>query len=159
MLSVREVEKKDGTAIISIIKRTENLTEAERLCAVELLKAYLSGKGECDYRFIAAAEDNGTPLGYACYGADGIASGVYDVYWIIVDLGHRGRGIGKFLMRHVEAVVSLAGARKMVVETSSLPDYEAARGFYEGAGFSREATLKDFFKPGDDKLIYVKNLS
>src|SRR3990172_3231858 len=109
-LSVREVEKKEENAIISIIKRTENLTEAERLCAVELLKAYLSGKDECDYRF-ACATDNGTPLGYACYGADGIASGVYDVYWIIVDLGHRGRGIGKFLMRHVEAIVSLAGAR------------------------------------------------
>ncbi|MEK7880596.1 MAG: GNAT family N-acetyltransferase [Deltaproteobacteria bacterium] len=156
-LSVREVEKKDKTVIISIIKRTENLTQGEILCAIEILEAYLSGKDKCDYRFICAT-DKGAPLGYACYGADGIAIGVYDVYWVIVDPKQRGRGIGKLLMRHIEALLHKAGARKMVVETSSLLTYEAARGFYEGSGFTKEAVLKDFFKPGDDKLIYVKNL-
>ncbi|MFZ3072959.1 MAG: GNAT family N-acetyltransferase [Thermodesulfobacteriota bacterium] len=156
-LSVREVEKKDETAIISIIKRTENLTQAEILCAIELLRAYLSGRDGCDYRFICAS-DGDLPLGYACYGPDGIALGVYDVYWIIVDSEQRGRGIGRLLMRHIETLLNKAGARKMVVETSSLPAYEAARGFYEGSGFTKEAALKDFFKLGDDKLIYVKNL-
>ena len=157
-LSVREVEKKDKTAIISIIKRTENLTQAEVSCAIELLEAYLSGRDKGDYRSVCAA-DKGAPLGYACYGADGIATGVYDVYWVIVDPKQRGKGMGKLLMRHIEALLHKAGARKMIVETSSLSTYEAARGFYEGAGFAKEAVLKDFFKPGDDKLIYVKNLS
>ena len=157
MLFRSEVEKKDETAIISMIKSTENLTQGEVSCAMEILDVYLSDKAECDYRFICAT-DNGVPLGYACYGADGIAIGVYDVYWVIVDPRQRGKGIGKLLMRHIEALLRKAGARKMVVETSSLLTYEAARGFYEGSGFFKEAVLKDFFKPGDDKLIYVKNL-
>jgi hypothetical protein len=32
--------------------------------------------------------------------------------------------------------------------------YVSTRRFYERTGFTAEAVLKDFYRPGDDKVIY-----
>lgn len=49
-------------------------------------------------------------------------------------------------------------ARLLLVETSGLPDFSAARAFYEKHGFTREARIGDFYQEGDDKLVYVKKV-
>jgi ribosomal protein S18 acetylase RimI-like enzyme len=49
-------------------------------------------------------------------------------------------------------------ARLLLVETSGLPAFAAARAFYAKAGFSHEATIKNFFAAGDDKLVFTKQM-
>jgi RimJ/RimL family protein N-acetyltransferase len=34
--------------------------------------------------------------------------------------------------------------------------YNRTRRFYERCGYREEATLREFYSPGDDKVIYVK---
>lgn len=50
------------------------------------------------------------------------------------------------------------GARVLVAETSGLKTYEAARGFYLRNGFIEEARIREFYKPGDDLVVYVKRI-
>ena len=52
-----------------------------------------------------------------------------------------------------------AGGRRLYAETSGRAQYRPTRRFYRRAGFRREARLRDFYAPGDDKLIFVKELS
>ena len=174
----RKVREKDRARLVEIIEATENLTAEERCCAVELLEEYL---GEClaapdpdhdsnndsgnddndgEYLFIAAvADDDGDRIeGYVCYGEAALAEGVFDIYWILVDRGSRSRGVGSGLIAAVEAALGRTGARKIVAETSGTVAYAAARSFYEKVGFREEGRLKDFFKPGDDKVFYVKDI-
>ncbi|MEE9614328.1 MAG: GNAT family N-acetyltransferase [Thermodesulfobacteriota bacterium] len=161
MIPIREVELRDRAAIVDIIRRTDNLTEEERDCAVELLDIYLKDPSEDDYLFLAAVEEGlvgELPVGYVCYGAASLSDGAYDLYWILVDPAHRGKGVGGGLLTRTEEMVSAEGGRMLMAETSSLPAYEEARGFYLKNGFREEARIKGFFKPGDDKLIYVKDL-
>ena len=57
-----------------------------------------------------------------------------------------------------ERRIRASGGRRVYAETSGRPQYEPTRVFYERLGFFREAHLKDFYAPGNDKVFYVKAL-
>ena len=48
--------------------------------------------------------------------------------------------------------------RLVVVETSSREDYAATRAFYERRGYGRVAAIPAYYAPGDDLVIYLKDL-
>lgn len=158
MTEVRKTVREDRAALVGIIERTENLTAEERECAVELLDIYLNDSGQKDYYFITATMD-GVPAGYACYGPRPLATGVHDLYWIIVDESRRGEGLGRKLVDETERRLLKGGARMLIAETSGLPSYGGTRDFYKRCGFSEEARIKDFYKPGDDIIFYVKRFT
>jgi ribosomal protein S18 acetylase RimI-like enzyme len=137
---MRKAITRDRAPLVSIIEGSENLTREEKDCALELLDIYFN------------------PLGYVCYGKAALASGVYEIYWILVGAGHQRKGIGQRLIRHIESVVKDEGARMLVVETSGQPSYEGVRSFYRSCGYTEEARIRGFFRPGDDKVIYAKDL-
>ena len=47
----------------------------------------------------------------------------------------------------------------MLIETSSQESDSATVRFYERAGYALGARIPDYYRVGDDKLIYVKVLS
>jgi hypothetical protein len=59
----------------------------------------------------------------------------------------------------VEAEVQAQGGRLLMIETSDTPAYAAARRLYESSGYRREATIHDFYAPGDSLLIFAKHLT
>jgi ribosomal protein S18 acetylase RimI-like enzyme len=97
--------------------------------------------------------------GYACFGPHPLTQGTYDLYWIVVDPVAQGHGIGHALLARVEAEVQARGGRMLLVETSSTPAYASARWFYESSGYRCEATVHDFYAPGDSLLIFSKDLA
>jgi len=50
------------------------------------------------------------------------------------------------------------GGRLMLIETSSQESYGATVAFYERTGYDLVARIPGFYRPGDDKLIYAKEL-
>ena len=50
------------------------------------------------------------------------------------------------------------GARRIYVDTSSTPLYEPARSFYEKHGYHVACLLKDFYREGDHKMIFMKEV-
>ena len=70
----------------------------------------------------------------------------------------QGRGVGRALLAQVEVEVQERGGRLLLIETSDGSAYGAARRLYETCGYSREATIHDFYAPGDSLLIYAKRL-
>ncbi|MBL8851541.1 MAG: hypothetical protein JNG89_17790, partial [Planctomycetaceae bacterium] len=55
-----------------------------------------------------------------------------------------------------ERLIAKRGGRRVYAETSGREQYAPTRAFYERCGYQREATLKDFYAPGDDKVVYGK---
>jgi len=96
--------------------------------------------------------------GYACFGPHSLTQGTYDLYWIVVDPTAQGHGIGHALLARVEAEVQARGGRLLLVETSGTPAYAPARRLYETSGYRCEAVVHDFYAPGDDLLIFSKDL-
>jgi ribosomal protein S18 acetylase RimI-like enzyme len=50
------------------------------------------------------------------------------------------------------------GERLLLVETSGLASFERTRAFYRKCGYNEEARIRDFYKAGDDKIVYRKGL-
>jgi len=46
-----------------------------------------------------------------------------------------------------------------VVETSSRAEYAATRAFYERRGYEQAAWLRSYYAPGDDLVVYLKDLT
>ena len=44
------------------------------------------------------------------------------------------------------------------MDTSQRTEYASTRAFYESCGYLQEAVLRDFYAPGDGKVVYCKVL-
>jgi ribosomal protein S18 acetylase RimI-like enzyme len=108
------------------------------------------------YAFLGAFSPEDILVGYACWGPAPATDRTWDLYWIAVDSTLQGVGIGTILLEEIERRLSGQHARMLIAETSSRSDYAATRGFYSRRGYVEAARLRDFYEPGDDRIIFVK---
>ncbi len=147
------VREQDASDVRHMVHATGFFTDEEVDVAEELVREHLF-HGEASGYFFVFAERQDVMLGYACYGPTPAAEGTYDLYWIAVDPVHRDRGLGKRIVAATVDAVRALGGRLLFAETSGMEKYVPTRRFYERTGFTAEAVLRDFYRPGDDKVIY-----
>lgn len=110
----------------------------------------------------AGAGGAGRIVAAAYLAPEPFADRLWNLYFIAVDPSWHGRGVGSALIGHVEELLRAAGeaqARVLLVETSSTGQYEATRAFYLARGFDEEARIREFYGPGDDKVVFWKRLT
>lgn len=98
------------------------------------------------------------PEGWVYFAPDVYAEQVWDLWWIGVTPAAHGRGIGAALLESVEAAVTAARGRLLVIETSALDPLIRARAFYRRHGYDECGRIPDFYAAGDDKVIFAKRL-
>jgi len=153
--SLRPLGRAHRARLEQLTRGTGLFREEEVATAVELLDESLAG--DEDYQFVGGYEGDEL-VGYACWGPTPGTRATSDLYWIVVDRDRQGSGIGSQLLREVERLLTADGRRLVVVETSSRTDYAPTRKFYEARGYTRAATIPGYYAPGDDLVIYTKDL-
>ncbi|HEX7940154.1 MAG TPA: GNAT family N-acetyltransferase [Gemmatimonadaceae bacterium] len=113
---------------------------------------------EPDYEYTGAFEGKRL-LGYACAGPTPATDGTFDLYWLAVDPAAQGQGVGRSIVRDVERQLRERGARMLLVETSSRPDYSKTRAFYARCGYTEAARIRDFYAPADDRIMLTTRLT
>lgn len=101
-------------------------------------------------------------VGAAYLAPEPFADRLWNLYFLAIDPRLHGKGAGRRLIEHVEGVLRDAGegsARVLIVETYSTDDYSSARAFYRARGFDEEARIRDFYGPGDSKVVFWKALT
>ncbi len=158
---IRNLEPGDRTPVERMVTASGKFNAIEIAVAMELVDEFLEKGEKSGYRFAVLADGRkSTPvLGYACYGPVPLTEGVYDLYWIVVDPEAQGKGLGKRLLESVERDVLRRGGRMILIETSSQESYNTTIRFYEKNGYQLEARVRDFYRIGDDKLIFRKDLT
>ncbi len=141
--SLRPVGRAQRARLEALTRATGLFREDEVATAVDFLGAY----------------DGVTLVGWACWGPTSGTRATYDLYWIAVDPERQGQRVGTQLLGAVEQELKADGCRLIVVETSSRAVYEPTRRFYERRGYTRAATLPGYYAPGDDLVIYLKDLA
>jgi ribosomal protein S18 acetylase RimI-like enzyme len=150
--------EEDGLQINAITAKTTVFSQEEVVCVSELWSEYITQGSEKSGYYFLVAKEAGKILGYTCYGPRALTSGTYDLYWIAVDPSARRGGVGRALLTASEQAVRQLGGRLLVLETSGMPDYAPTRNFYLTTGYTQEATIKDFYKEGDDLVFFTKHL-
>lgn len=103
-------------------------------------------------------EENSKILGFANYGPNPCTMHSWDLYWIAVDQLRKNKGLGTILLKKTEEMIKQMGGRILWIETSGRPAYQATVAFYHHKGYSLEASLPEYYGPGDPKLIFCKKL-
>lgn len=152
-----ETQAPDRDAVRRIVESTGYFAPYEVDVAVELVDERLA-KGLASGYYFLFAEREGETIGYACYGPIACTRHSYDLYWIAVDAAHQRSGWGRRLLAASEQRIRQAGGQRIYIETSNRAQYATTRAFYERCGYVCEAVLRDFYAPGDDKVIYVRAL-
>ncbi|MEQ8824907.1 MAG: GNAT family N-acetyltransferase [Filomicrobium sp.] len=149
-----EQNKADVVNIASSI----GLFEPEEIPALSsMFDAYLSGELGDQHHWIIAKE-TGSVVGTAYYAPEMFAQNVWNVYFIGVHPDSQRHSVGGSLMKYIENNLRSQNQRMVLVETSSLPHLEKARSFYKKLNYEQEATIRDYYKSGDDKIVFRKVL-
>jgi GNAT superfamily N-acetyltransferase len=147
----------DPASVRAITQSSDFFYPDEIDTAVELVEERLAKGLKSGYHFIFA-EEAGRTVGYSCFGPIACTKSSFDHYWLAVANDARGRGLGTALIAATERAIAGLGGTRIYIETSSRSLYDPTRAFYSTRGYALEAELRDFYGPGDAKVIYVKVL-
>lgn len=154
MFEIGPSRARERGAVDYITRATGAFVGEELDTPTRLFDEYLEDPAAPDgYKFLSCRLARHT-IGFACYGVADFTVGTYDLYWIAVHPDHQGAGAARVLFRGVIDSLREVGGRLLMIWTSGRPSYARARRFYESVGCELEATIRDFYAPGDDLCIY-----
>ncbi|MEM7524829.1 MAG: GNAT family N-acetyltransferase [Pseudomonadota bacterium] len=96
--------------------------------------------------------------GAAYVAAEPFGADVWNLLFIGLPEGARGRGGGGALLRHAEEAAAARSARMLLIETSGVPDFAPVRRLYRHCGYGEEARIRGYYGPGEDKVVFRKAL-
>jgi ribosomal protein S18 acetylase RimI-like enzyme len=153
---LRPLRDTDAKKIQEVLEGVKAFTPEEISVATSIVDEAL--RGSMAYRFLVAADQHDTVLGYICYGQVPMTSGTWDIYWIAVSKRFQRGHIGALLLRGAEEDIRSERGRLILIETSTKPSYRSTRKFYQGMGYRVKARIEQFYSEKDDKLVYCKYL-
>lgn len=155
---IRKLKVSDRDVIKKILIETKHFNEDEIKIAMELVDIYINNANQTDYITNIYEEDETKNVcGYICYGKRPLTDSTYDLYWIAVDPNIHGKGAGSSLVRFMEDDLKKNyNGRLVLIETSGKQNYENERKFYAKCGYDVQTTIKDFYRQGDDLVVFRK---
>jgi ribosomal protein S18 acetylase RimI-like enzyme len=153
---LRNLTAADRVRIEGITRAVGLFREDEIPVALEVFDEAVREAAGNTYSVLGAEVDDNL-AGWICWGPTPCTLGTYDLYWLAVDPGLQGTGIGTTLVAEMER--RLTGvARLIIVETAGRRDFAATRAFYAARGYAATAIIPDFYAPGDDQVVFVKRV-
>ena len=157
-MKIRPLKTHNKREVSRLLSQAKTFNDQEVQVALEVVGDALRRPEKADYCAFCALNSNGGLAGYICFGPIPMTEGCYDLYWIVVDKAFSRRGVGGKLFEFMENFVIKKGARRIYVDTSSTPPYEPARALYEKHGYRVVGLLEDFYRKGDHKVIFMKEV-
>ena len=122
----------------------------------EMISDYFNNPETEDIWFTYINKESLSAIGYCV--PEKLTDGTYNLLAIGVIKELQGKGIASEMMKYIEQLIKQKGGRILIVETSSDDAQFAARNFYKKIGYTQEAIIRDFWKEGEDKIVFWKKL-
>jgi ribosomal protein S18 acetylase RimI-like enzyme len=151
---IREAARDDREPVRGMLIECGAFSDEEVRVALEVLDAGFEG----DYATFVAAVD-GVVRAYICVGQTPLTRATWHLYWLCTHPAAQRQGLARALERYAGDFVAGRGGERLIVETSGRPDYDATRRFYEGAGYHTAGRIADYYKHGDDCVLYCRVLN
>ena len=154
---IRTATPKDSAAVIDLVVAADMFSVDDAWLVEGMLADYFDGNNDDGH--VCVIDDEGAPLGVAYYQPKSAADRVWDLTMIAVQPNRQGQGRGTTMLQHVEEDLRARDQRLLLVETSSLPQYDRTRAFYVKCGYEEEARIRDYWESGDDLIVFRKALN
>ena len=156
---IRTFKAKDRSAIIDLVRATGNFNASEIAIATELIDICIEQPEQRDY-YAFVYEDDSTKriAGFLIVGPTPATTGTYDMYWIASHPDFYGKGVAQQLDHFAEDFVREHHGYLLIAETSSQSSYDRTRAFYAKQGYEVLSRIADYYKPGDDLVVFGKRV-
>lgn len=154
---IRPIASDDTTALIALAEATGLFQPHQTEELALMLADHFSG--ETNSQDIWITDDDDGLAGVAYVAPERMTDGTWNLYLIAVHPDRQRQGRGAALLAHVEQMLAERGERVLLVETSGLESFEYVRSFYRKSGYDEEARIREFYKAGEDKIVFRKALT
>lgn len=150
---IRPVTKSDIDGLKQVVD-SSGLFPSEYLD--EMTADYFDNPRTQDIWFTYIENNNQVAIGYCV--PEKFTDGTYNLLAIGVSKDTQRLGIASQMMNYIEQRLKQNDGRILIVETSSDDAQMGARNFYKKIGYMQAAVIKDFWKDGEDKIVFWKKL-
>lgn len=150
---IRAVTKSDTDGLKKVVDSSE-LFPSEYLD--EMISDYFNNPDTQDIWFTYIDNNKQVAIGYCV--PEKLTDGTYNLLAIGVFQDIQRKGIASQMMNYIEQLLKQKDGRILIVETSSNDAQIGARNFYQKIGYTKAAVIKDFWKDGEDKIVFWKRL-
>lgn len=154
---IRSATSDDLAALLALAKATGLFQPDELEGFGGMMQMHLDPENEGDDCWVVDSDESGI-RGAAYYAPEAFSEGVWNLYFIGVHPTAQGKGRGTALLKYVEKDLTERQERLLLIETSGVDGFELTRSFYRKNDYVEEARIRDFYKSGDDKVIFRKAL-
>ncbi|MDI9312394.1 MAG: GNAT family N-acetyltransferase [Limnohabitans sp.] len=122
----------------------------------EMISDYFNNPVTQDIWFTYVEDVKPVAIGYCV--PEKFTEGTYNLLAIGVSEDSQRKGIASEMMKYIEQLLKHKDGRILIIETSSDEAQIGARNFYPKIGYTQVGVLKDFWKDGEDKIVFLKKL-
>jgi len=155
-IKIRNMVRDDIDIALEIIR--SHVDEHAKIAARDFEEFF--AKPPTEHHQYLVAEVDGKVVG--CMGflpdKDEEVEGVYWAVWLYVHPEYRRQGVGTQLWTEIEERLKKLRARKVYLDVGNEPDHPEAIAFHQKHGFVKEGELIDYFRDGENMLIFGKRL-
>ncbi len=155
---IRLISPQDAPDVVRLAVDSELFSPSDEPIVETMLAEYFGGKNATGHVCVIATEEDHGPVAAAYYEPAKATDGTWYLTMIAVRLNRQRRGCGAMVLQHVEDDLRANQQRVLLVETSGLPEFARARGFYRNSGYDETARVRDYYAPGDDMVLFYKAL-
>jgi ribosomal protein S18 acetylase RimI-like enzyme len=148
----------DTPTLVALAKETDVFKPHEIQALQEVLDDYHSTYHAHGHKCVTH-ETKGQITGFAYYAPAAMTDRTWYLYWIAVTRQTQARGIGGTLLKYVEESIRAERGRFLLIETSSLPNYDLTRKFYLKHHYDQVAQLPDYYADGDSMVVFRKRMT
>jgi ribosomal protein S18 acetylase RimI-like enzyme len=153
---IRFITPNDTTALLTLAEAT-GLFESDHIEELaQMLNQHF--RDETNSQDLWFTDDDNELVGVAYVAPERMTEGTWNLYLIAIHPDRQKQGRGSALLSYVEKILTDRGERVLLVETSGVEDFEYVRAFYRKSGYDEEARIREFYRAGDDKIIFRKAL-
>jgi ribosomal protein S18 acetylase RimI-like enzyme len=144
--------------VIAGIAEGSGMFGPEEVAFLRDLAAADLAAAEGDRVWFLALGPDGRPAGAGYLAPEPLQGDVRNLLFLSVLPALRRTGAGRAIVRHAAHLSRAGGARLLLIETNSAAAFAAARALYEGEGFTVDGRVRDYYAPGEDKVIFRLSL-
>lgn len=122
----------------------------------EMISDYFNNAETEDIWFTFLIDEKPIAIGYCI--PEKLTEGTYNLLAIGVSQNAQRKGVASAMMEYIEQQLKRKNGRLLLVETSSDDEQISARKLYHKIGYRQVAVIDDFWKDGEDKIVFLKHL-